>query len=130
LFAQNNSDILFYTAHYNASDNRLEHRINPFPENTIAGDVFDTPVLNRTYFVPIDYDISVEPWMTKPFESNYYEEDLQIESWMESPFESNYYEEVPEVEPWMTRPFTLSEQIDVVIEKEIPVESWMSSPWI
>jgi hypothetical protein len=149
LFSQSNSDILFYSAYYNPSSNSLEHHINPYPARTITGDHFDAPSLTRTYFVPIDYDISVESWMTKTFESNYYEEEIQIESWMAKTFESNYYEEDiqieswmelpfdcayfetgPEVEEWMTRPFTYSDQIREVIEEDIPVEAWMKSPWI
>lgn len=127
----------------------MEHHINPYPARTIAGDYFDAPSLTRTYFVPIDYDISVEAWMTKPFESDYYEEDMQIEAWMTLPFESNYYEDNirieswmelpfdcayfetgPEVEEWMTRPFTYSEQNTELIEEDIPLETWMKSPWI
>ena len=130
LFSQNNSDVLFYTAYYNLSSNSLEHHINPYPARTIAGDYFDAPSLTRTYFVLIDYDISVEAWMTEPFESNYYEEDIQIEAWMELPFDCAYFETGPEVEEWMTRPFTYSEQKTDVTEEDIPVEAWMKSPWI
>ena len=122
LLAENTSDVLFYTAHYNMESNRLEHRINQFPVNTIAGDHFDAPVLSRTYYVPIEFDMAVESWMTKPFESNYYEMDVQLESWMESPFDCSYYEASPEIKAWMTEPFESGEEIEI--------ETWMTTPWI
>ena len=122
LLSENNSEVLFYTAHYNMESNRLEHQINTFPFSAKPGDHYDTPVLSRTYFVPIEYDLGIEPSMTKPFESNYYEMDVQLESWMESPFDCSYYEAGPEIEAWMKEPFESGE--------EIQIETWMTTPWI
>ena len=99
------SDSLIYSAYYNSASNRIEHQLSHFTSRTSSGDHFDVPVLSRTYYAPIDFDIGVETWMTKPFENRFYEEVLQVESWMESPFDSGYYEEEPEIESWMTRPF-------------------------
>ena len=149
LFSQNNKEELYYTAYFDISNNRMEHHIDHFPARTGMGDYFDVPSLSRTYFVPIEYDIPVESWMTSPFESTYYEQEILVESWMEGPFESSYYEqEVPveswmeapfesnyyeaalEVEYWMTRPFSLKGQAVEVLDEEIEVETWMSKPWI
>ena len=130
LFSQNNSNVLYYSSYYDLASNRFEHYIKSFPDRTKAGDYFDAPALTRTYFVPIEYDIVVEPWMTKPFENSYYEEELQVESWMESPFENLYYEEDIEIESWMTRPFETVEETEEVIEGEIEIEEWMTTAWI
>jgi len=149
LFSENNIDKLYYTAYYNASSNSFEHHLNSTPARTTGGDLFDSPSLSRMYSVPIEYDMAVEDWMTKPFESSYYEADLQVESWMEAPFESSYYEadlqveswmEAPfkssyyeadlQVESWMTRPFAIGELREDLMEEEIQLESWMSTPWI
>jgi hypothetical protein len=148
LFSQNNSDILFYTAYYNTGESRMEHRIFELPPTNLAGDHFNSPVLSRTYFVPIDYN-DIEPWMSRPFEDNYWEEELQVESWMTSPFENSYYEEDLQIESWMTSPFEntyLEEDIEVelwmtrpfensmaeaeeLMEEELPVEDWMTKPF-
>ena len=122
LLSQNNSEILFYTAHYNTSIDRFEHQVHAFPGRTTSGDQFDAPLLSRTYYAPIESDILLEPWMTTPFESSFYEMDLQIESWMISPFENSYYESDLVIESWMTAPFAS--------EEEIEIESWMTQPWI
>lgn len=130
LFSQNSNEELYYTAYYDISNNRMEHHIDHFPARSGTGDYSDVPLLSRTYFVPIEYDIPVEPWMTAPFESYYYEPEIPVEPWMEAPFESNFYEEVLEVESWMTRPFTDKGKADEVMDEEIEVEAWMSKPWI
>jgi hypothetical protein len=99
LLSQNNSDVLFYSAYHNLASNRIEHQVNQYPARTTSGDHFDAPVLSRTYFVPIEFDLGIEAWMTLPFESNYYEADPIIEQWMTAPFESG--EEI-EIEAWMS----------------------------
>lgn len=124
LLSKNNNEVLFYTSYYNLESNRLEHQINQFPSMDIAGDHFNTPVLSRTYFVPIEYDLAVEPWMTSSFESSYYEEDIQLEAWMESPFDCSYYEADLEVEAWMESPFDCD-----YYEADLEVEAWMTTPW-
>jgi hypothetical protein len=103
--SQNDSEPLFYTAHYNVASNQMVHQITELPERPRSGDHFETKVLRRTYFAPIKFDMPVEEWMTKPFESNYYEDEIQLESWMLLPFESNYHEEELKVETWMTSPW-------------------------
>jgi len=123
---QNDDDPLFYSAHYNLASNRMEHRIDQFPARTTSGDHFNTVHINRTYFVPTDFDMGIEEWMTKPFESNFYEEELLLESWMISPFESNYYEADPIIEDWMTKPFESDKDLD----EEIEIEAWMSAIWV
>lgn len=130
LLSQNRSNLLFYTSYYNSSDNRIEHQINEFPPHTFPGDHFDATVLARTYFVPIEFDLEVEPWMSLPFESSFYEEEIVLESWMSSPFENSYYEEDIEIETWMTRPFRISQESDWNMDEEIEIETWMTTPWI
>lgn len=131
LFSQNNSDILFYSAYYNTGENRLEHRINQLPPTNIAGDHFNTPHISRTYFVPIDNDLALEPWMSKPFENTYHEAEMQIESWMITPFENSYLEADMELELWMTRPFesSMAEAL-LYSEDDLPLEEWMTKPFI
>jgi len=107
LLSQNNSDPLFYSASYNLSSNRMEHRVDPFPARSISGDHFEAPHLSRTFYVPREFDMDIEDWMTKPFESNFYEED-------------------PIIEVWMTKPFEFDEEI----EEEIEIEAWMTTIWI
>lgn len=119
---QDNNDVLFYTANYNLSSNRVEHHINQYPARKTSGDQFEAPFLNRTFFVPLELDTRIEAWMISPFETSIYEEGLQIESWMESPFESSYYEPDTPLEQWMCNPF--------VPDDEIEVEDWMTTPWI
>ena len=125
LLSQNNSDALFYSASYNLSSKRMEHRVDPFPARSISGDHFEAPYLSRTFYVSREF-MDIEAWMAKPFESNFYEEDLLLEAWMVSPFESSYYEEDPIVELWMTIPFEFDEEI----EEEIEIEAWMTTIWI
>ena len=105
LLSQKKSEVLFYSAHYNLASNRMEHQVNQYPARTTSEDHFEAPVSSRAYFVPIEFDLGIEAWMTLPFESSVYEEELQIESWMVTPFESNYYEADPIIEKWMTAPF-------------------------
>lgn len=138
---QDGESALFYTLAYNPSNNRLEHNLNEFPERHAYGDFFDVPLTSRTYFRPIETEISMESWMTNsfdntyfevepfveswmtiPFENSYYEEELTIESWMSSPFETSFYEEDLSIEPWMTKPFDLDEEIEV--------EQWMTTSWV
>ena len=122
LLSQNKSDVLFYSAHYNLASNRMEHQVNKYPARTTSGDHFEAMGSSRTYFVPLEFDLVIEEWMTLPFESSVYEEELQIESWMLTPFESNYYEAHPIIEQWMTAPFESGEEIEI--------EAWMSTIWI
>lgn len=126
LLSKNNNDLLFYSSHYNLASNRMEHRIDPFPARISSGDHFEAPLISRTYFVPTEFDMDLETWMSKPFETTFYEEELLLESWMISPFESSYYEADPVVEPWMTKPFESSR----AIEDELEIEEWMTSPWV
>ena len=122
LVSQNNSDLLFYSSHYDLASNRMEHRLDPFPARSTSGDHFETPGINRTYYVHKDFDMAVETWMTIPFESSIYEEELQLESWMTTPFDCMYYEENPIIESWMTKPFESGEEIEI--------EEWMTTIWI
>ncbi len=123
---QNDDDLLFYSAYYNLASNRMEHRIDQLPTRTTSGDHFNAAHISRTYFVPTDFNMSIEAWMTKPFESSVYEEELLLEAWMVSPFESSYYEADPIIEAWMTKPFESDEEI----EEEIEIEAWMTTIWI
>jgi len=122
LLSQNNNEVLVYSAHYNLASNRVEHRVEQFPARTTSGDYFEAPLVNRTYYIPIELDMDLEAWMTRSFESSFYEEDMQLESWMVSPFENIFFEEDPIIEKWMTRPFEL--------EEEIEIEAWMTTSWI
>jgi len=107
LLSQNNDDLLYYSSYYNLASNRMEHRVNQLPARTTSGDHFEVTHNSRIYFVPTDFDMGIEEWMTKPFESNYFETDLSIES-------------------WMTKPFEQKEEI----EEEIEIEEWMTTIWI
>ena len=120
--SQSDGSILFYTVAYNATNNRMEHRLDEFPETRAYGDCYDVPLAARTYFGPMETDLTVESWMTTPFESNYYEVEPFLESWMTIPFESNYYEVEPVIESWMTVPFDLDEEIEL--------EEWMTTSWM
>lgn len=101
--SQNNDDQLYYSSYYNLASNRMEHQVEQFPARTTSGDHFEATHINRVYFVPTDLDMGIEEWMTKPFESNYFEADLIIESWMTKPFEQKEeIEEEIEIEEWMT----------------------------
>jgi hypothetical protein len=103
LLSQNNHDVLFYTAYYNAANSRFEHRLNEYPGRTASGDQLEAPIITRTFFVPVENEMAIESWMTAPFETNYYEEEILLESWMLAPFESCYFEEDLKVEAWMTK---------------------------
>jgi len=107
LLSQNSDDLLYYSSYYNLTSNRMEHRVDQFPARTTSGDYFEAVHSSRIYFAPTDLDMGIEEWMTKPFESNYYEADLIIESWMIKPFEQN-----------------------AEIDEEIEIEEWMSTIWI
>lgn len=122
----NDDDLLFYTAYYNQANNRMEHRVEQFLLRSTSGDQFDITSISRTYFVPTDFDMSIEAWMTLPFESSVYEEEVLLESWMISPFESNYYEADLIIEEWMCKPFESDEDLD----EEIEVEAWMTTIWV
>ena len=149
LVSLNDNEELYYTAYYDISTNRLEHHIDHFPARSETGDYFEIPLLSRTYFVPIEYDIPVEPWMTAAFDDDFYEPDIPVEPWMTEPFGDSFYEpdipvepwmtepfgdsfyepDIP-VEPWMTKPFTLGGLDEEVMDEEIEVEAWMCKPWI
>ena len=122
LLSQNEGDILFYTLAYNSDNNRLEHRLDEYPERHVHGDQFYAPLTARTYFRTMEIEIAVESWMTNPFKNNYYEMEPFIESWMTAPFKSNYEEEEVFIESWMTVPFDL--------DKEVEVETWMTTSWM
>ena len=102
LLSQINSELLFYSASYNLASNRIEHYVDPFPARSTSGDHVEAPHLSRTFYIPKDFDMEIEEWMTKPFESDYYEEELLLEMWMTKPFENDFYEEEIEVEAWMS----------------------------
>lgn len=125
LLSEINNDLLFYSASYNLASNRIEHRVDPYPARSNSGDHFEALHLSRTFYIPKDFDMDIEAWMTKPFESDFYEEELLLESWMVSPFESDFYEEELLLEMWMTKPFESE-----FYEEEIEVEPWMSTIWI
>jgi hypothetical protein len=105
LLSHNDEPVLFYSASYDATNNRLVHHINEAPGPISAWDQYETPRICRSYFAQLESSVVVEPWMTSPFESNIYEEDMEIESWMISPFDSGLTEEYISVESWMTSPW-------------------------
>jgi len=119
--SQNSSDILFYSAHYDASFDRFEHRVHSYPARTISEEQSDAPILSRTYYLPRERDMLLEPWMTSPFENTFLEEDMPIETWMVAPFENSYAEPELTIERWMTQAF--------VLDQEMELESWMKHPW-
>jgi hypothetical protein len=124
LLSQSDGSILFYNVAYNPTNNRLVHNLNEFTEHRAYGDEFQAPLVTRTYFRPLVNDLVLEPWMTEPFESNFFEPEPEVESWMTAPFESNYYEAEIMIESWMTAPFESN-----YFEAEIMIESWMTAPF-
>ena len=125
LHPESPSDLLFYTSYYNLTSMRMEHYVNPYQARINYGDHFEATEMSKTFFVPVEYEMPVEEWMTKPFENSYYEEEMQLESWMLSPFENSYHEEELIVESWMTEPFESLEEI----EGEVEIEEWMTNPF-
>jgi hypothetical protein len=124
LLSQSDGSILFYNVAYNPTNNRLVHNLNEFTEHRAYGDEFQAPLVTRTYFRPLVNDLVLEPWMTEPFESNFFEPEPEVESWMTAPFESNYYEAEIMIESWMTAPFESN-----YYEVEPFIESWMIAPF-
>lgn len=123
---QDNSDMLFYSAYYNSTDNRFEHQVHKYPERTTSGDYFEESVISRKYYAAADTYMDLEFWMTKPFESNLYEQEVMLESWMLSPFECSYSEPEIPIESWMTAPFEYEREF----EDEIEIEPWMTTTWL
>ena len=139
--SQSDGGILFYTVAYNSTNNRLEHRLDEFPESRAYGDHFEVPVAARTYFRPMETEMAIEPWMTTPFEITYYEAEPFIEPWMTTPFEITYYEAEPFIEPWMTTPFESNFNeaepfieywmtVPFHVDDDIEVEEWMTTYWM
>jgi len=144
LLSQEDGGMLFYRLSYNSASDRLEHHLNEFPERRAYGDQFDTPLNSILFFEPMEREIELEPWMTVPFETDYYEEELSVEDWMTKPFEISYQEEELFVEDWMTKPFEISyQEAELFVEdwmtksfeisyqeEELSIESWMTRPFI
>ena len=124
LFSQDNSDVLFYSAYYNTSGRNMEYFLNRVADRDASWDPFNAPLVERTYYVPLESDLAVMPWMTRPFASGLYEEPLEVEDWMTAPFESGLYEEELVVEDWMREPFESG-----LYEEELVVEDWMTHPF-
>ena len=68
----------------------------------------------------MDQDLSVENWMSEPFESANFENDIALEDWMTEPFEA-YFESELSLESWMIIPFESADNIEV--------EQWMTAAW-
>ncbi len=72
--------------------------------------------------VNLDNEITIECWMTSPFEAVALENDLALENWMTSPFEAVSLESDLALENWMTSPFEAS------VER-LNLECWMVTPF-
>jgi len=141
LLSNNGGGFLFHRVSYQAANNHLEYYLNDFPESRSYGDQYEVLVDDITYFKPIEHEIAMEPWMSKPFETNAFESEIAMESWMTEPFETNAFEAEIAMESWMTVPFeTNAFEAEPVIEswmtrpfdldEELEVEDWMLSSWI
>ena len=75
-------------------------------------------------------DISIEEWMTQPFELNCvdYDAKLFIEEWMTQPFEviSEDYDADLRIEEWMTQPFAVT---SADYDADLRIEEWMTTAW-
>lgn len=122
--SQNSSDILLYSARYNASGDRYEHRVHSFTERTTSSDQTDAPVLSRTYYLPVESDMLLEPWMTSPFENSVSEAELEVESWMMKPFENSVANSKLFIEEE-----NYSNSEDRLLEENPVLENWMIAPF-
>jgi hypothetical protein len=118
----------YITTGYHHTSGRVERFFNRLADRSepMDGKGYGEPVFYMSYVVDRnnivhENELSVEDWMTSPFDWALQENELVVEPWMEAPFESGLREPKLAVESWMTRPFEL--------DGDIRIESWMTRPF-
>ena len=72
--------------------------------------------------VVLEQDMSLETWMSVPFEESVLEAEINLVNWMVTPFEASLDADLV-LETWMADPFESS------LDGELPLETWMSVPF-
>ena len=132
MFAKRNNTVAIYTANYTSNESRVEswmHDLRSWASDRIAKEEPEAPIVIESFVIEsaevvFEEELSMENWMSAPFETNVYEEALTLESWMSAPFETGVYEEALSLESWMTTPFETE-----LVEEEIAIETWMTAAW-
>lgn len=107
---------LFVSVKYSHEMNRIETWVSHISDRISHNnsDEAELPVISETYytdFADITYEnesliedaLSMEVWMSTPFEEAFYEDALSLEAWMSETFETDeLQEEIIQVEDWMT----------------------------
>jgi len=108
-YMEQENEVLFYIAEYNAEKGRTTHWVNHRPglKYYVPEYKSDDPLVSRTYYArdikAMYEEIPVlEEWMTIPFGNSLEDSELWVEDWMITPFEIDFAEEALEIEPWMT----------------------------
>jgi hypothetical protein len=92
--------------------------------------------------VVLEQDMSLETWMSVPFEESVLEAEIDLVNWMVTPFEASLDANLV-LETWMATPFETSLDGELTLEKwmsvpfkstldneQLRVESWMADAWI
>ena len=132
LFAKRTNTVAIYTANYTNNESRIEtwmHDLRSWASERRTNDGVEAPVVAESFVIEsadVVYEetLTIENWMSAPFETDVYEEALTLESWMSVPFETGVYEEALNLESWMTSPFETG-----LVEEEIAIETWMTAAW-
>lgn len=128
---------LFVSVKYSHEMNRIETWVSHISDRISHNnsDEAELPVISETYyadFADITYEnesliedaLSMETWMSAPFEEAFYEDALSMEAWMSAPFEETLYEDALSLEAWMSETFETDEP-----QNELGLEEWMSTPF-
>jgi len=99
---------LFVTIKYSEELNRFETWASYIQDHFVKHNSKEValPVISETYYTEyafISYEqdeLTLEDWMSNPFEANDPEEDIILEDWMSRPFGT---EEELKVEEWMSK---------------------------
>lgn len=130
LFQKRNPQVEMITVNHNYKEkSRVENWMYDLQGWTIrdSEETNENPVIIRTIRtnrVEVIYEqqMTLENWMTAPFEYRDLEENQEVESWMKTPFETGMTGMDLPLELWMTTPFTNDEIIEM--------EGWMATSWI
>lgn len=123
---------LFVSVKYSHEMNRIETWVSHISDRISHNnsDEAELPVISETYyadFADITYEnesliedaLSMETWMSAPFEEAFYEDALSLEAWMSETFETDEPQNELGLEEWMSTPFELDEIIQI--------EDWMTA---
>ena len=97
-----------------------------FATISFAGDVVEDELtveswMTTPFEIMDETELTLEEWMVTPFEISAVEGELALETWMVTPFESSVVEAELALETWMTTPFEVFE--------ESVIEEWMAAAW-